>query len=391
MNYISRFLTLVNLPSFSIKNRLIPLEATRGIAAIIVLVHHFCLAFIPLKKEAMEGRWYYVFFNGTGAVYFFFVLSGFVLCWSYFHTGNLNQLKAGLFKRWPRLAIPVLVTTGSSFLLFYFGLYFFSAASTISGSSWLATFANSGWKVDFHPSLYDAIIQGLNTFITGEASYNSNLWTMKPEFMGSIVVFLLGTFISLALSFKYLVIGFFLFAIWGLGIYNYLIPFIVGVFLSALCAKHKFKINISTALTLIIIGLYLMGFTSPKMSYVWVDLIAFPSLLEKNIQLVINSLGAGLVLFSLMANAKIYGLLNGKFCYYLGKFSFPLYLVHALVICSFSSWVYLQLHQAELSSKIMLMILFILTFLVSVLASIPLVFFDQFWLKQLNRLFSTKY
>jgi peptidoglycan/LPS O-acetylase OafA/YrhL len=119
---MSTFIT--NIKTDLINRRLIPLEATRGIAAIIVLIHHFYLAFMPLKKEAMEGHWYYIFFNGTGAVYFFFVLSGFVLCWSYFHTGNLNLLKVALFKRLPRLAAPVLITTCTSFMLFYFGLYF---------------------------------------------------------------------------------------------------------------------------------------------------------------------------------------------------------------------------------------------------------------------------
>jgi peptidoglycan/LPS O-acetylase OafA/YrhL len=52
-------------------SRLIPLEATRGIAALIVVVHHFFLGFAPQvtgllpelrTPSSIIGNWYYVFF-----------------------------------------------------------------------------------------------------------------------------------------------------------------------------------------------------------------------------------------------------------------------------------------------------------------------------------------
>lgn len=191
-------------------NRLIPLEASRGIAATIVLAHHFLLAFFPVVEPRIIGRWYYVFVNGTGAVHFFFVLSGFVLCWAYFRTGEISRLKEGFIKRWPRLAAPVLITTITSFSLFYFNFYYFENAGKLSQSVWLSTFGGA-LKPDFHPSLFEAIKQGLTTFITGDPNYNINLWTMKPEFMGSMVVFTTAAFISLVLSYQFLLISFFCF------------------------------------------------------------------------------------------------------------------------------------------------------------------------------------
>jgi peptidoglycan/LPS O-acetylase OafA/YrhL len=211
---------------------------------------------------------------------------------------------------------------------------------------------------------------------------------MKPEFMGSIVVFLLGSFISVALSFKYLVIGFFLFAIWGLGIYSFLFPFITGIFLSAIFVKYKLKFPLPISLLIFIIGLYFLGFTSPKINYAWVTLITYPSLLATNIQIILNSLGAGFVISALMGNSKLYNLLDGKFCKSLGQISFPLYLVHALVICSFGSWVYIQLQQDGLPENINLLILFALCFIASLIAAYPLVSFDRIWLEQLNRRFT---
>lgn len=212
-------------------NRLIPLEASRGMAASIVIAHHFFLGFVPDYEPSIIGRWYYVFVNGTGAVHFFFVLSGFVLCWAYFNSGDVNRLKEGFFKRLPRLAGPVLLTTIASFFLFYFGAYYFEGASKISGSTWLASFGGA-LRPDFQPSLYEAIKQGLTTFVTGYANYNINLWTMKPEFIGSIIVFMAAAFITIVLSFNYLAITFLIFAIWAFGVYPDIFPFIAGIFLS---------------------------------------------------------------------------------------------------------------------------------------------------------------
>ena len=366
-------------------NRLIPLEASRGIAAAIVLIHHFLMSFVPPFEPRIIGRWYYVFVNGTGAVHFFFVLSGFVLCWAYFKTGDLNRLKEGFFKRLPRLAAPVLITTISSFFLFYFGLYYFESASKISESMWLSTFGFA-LKPDFHPSLYQAIFQGLSTFITGDANYNVNLWTMKPEFMGSMVVFITAAFISIVLSFEYLLISFFLLSIWALGIYSDIFPFMAGIFLSASLAKHGPRIKTPIAILAILFGVFLLGYAIPDKNYLWFKYLNYLEISPAKIEIITHSIGSSLVIFAIMTNSKIYDFLNNRFCNYLGVFSFPLYLVHTLVICSFASYVYLLFNQLDYSQNLELTALFGLTLAASILASIPLVIFDKYWLNRINRL-----
>ncbi|MBU3623775.1 acyltransferase [Polynucleobacter sp. AP-Latsch-80-C2] len=366
-------------------NRLIPLEASRGIAASIVIAHHFFLGFVPSYEPRIIGRWYYVFVNGTGAVHFFFVLSGFVLCWAYFNTADLNRLKEGFFKRLPRLAAPVLVTTIASFCLFYFGLYYFESASKISESTWLASFGGA-IRPGFEPSLYEAIRQGLTTFVTGDANYNINLWTMKPEFIGSMVVFMAAAFISIVLSFKYLGISFLLLSLWALGAYADVFPFVAGIFLSAAVVSSRPNVRLPIALVAVLLGIYLLGYAIPDKHYSWAKYLAYLDIRAGNIEIILHSIGACLIIFSIIGNSKIYKSLNGKFCNYLGVFSFPLYLVHTLVICSFSSLMYLLLNQEGYSNNLALSALLILTFAASVLASIPLVAFDNFWLKLVNRM-----
>jgi peptidoglycan/LPS O-acetylase OafA/YrhL len=79
----------------------------RGIAAGVVLVHHFLLEFLP----HLHGRNFpddpialvrtplFALINGSAAVAVFFVLSGFVLTVRAFEDGRAERLIVGIFKR----------------------------------------------------------------------------------------------------------------------------------------------------------------------------------------------------------------------------------------------------------------------------------------------------
>ena len=379
--------------------KLIPLEAMRGLAAIIVLIHHVLLGFAPYisgllpqarNANSLVGKWYFFLFNGTSSVIFFFTLSGFVLCWSYFNSGDQSNLLKAFFKRWPRLAGLVLMTTLSSYLIFKLGFYYYQPASLISKSTWLLNFGcptpycANGWAINFDASLLDAFTQGLTTFFTGNSSYNTNLWTMRLEFMGSIAVFLIAAFISLILSFNYLVIASIIFLIWALSANPYLVPFIAGIFLSAFLAKYKTRIGFNFALLLMIIGLYLLGYLIPEKDFAWVALIKYPSLDGDNIRIMINTIASVLIIFSIMTNEFIFNKFNGKLFAFLGKLSFPLYLVHTLVICSISSFSFITLHQFGFTDELIFIITFLITLFSSIIISLPLIYMDSIWLKKIN-------
>jgi peptidoglycan/LPS O-acetylase OafA/YrhL len=53
------------------------LEAAQGLASIVVVFHHFFLAFLLREKAELENTPHYFWVNGEAAVNFFFVLSGF--------------------------------------------------------------------------------------------------------------------------------------------------------------------------------------------------------------------------------------------------------------------------------------------------------------------------
>lgn len=383
--------------------RLIPLEAMRGLAAIVVLVHHVLLGFAPyisgLLPQARDtssfvGKWYFFLFNGTSSVTFFFTLSGFVLCWSYFNSGDKSHLLKAFFKRWPRLAGLVLITSLSSYLIFKLGFYYYEPASVISKSTWLFNFGcptpycADGWATRLEPSLLDAFTQGLTTFFTGNSTYNTNLWTMKLEFIGSIVVFLIAAFISQILSFNHLITASIIFLIWALSINPYLVPFIAGIFLSAIVAKYKTKIGLHLAISMIIFGVYLLSYLVPEKDFAWVGLIQYPTLIADNIRIIINTIASVLIILSIMTNDLIFNQINGRFFSFLGKLSFPLYLVHTLVICSISSFGFITMNHYGYKDELILILTFLITLSSSIIISLPLIYMDNFWLKKINHITS---
>ena len=176
----------------------VSLEAVRGLAAIVVVFWHSCLAFLPehtgtfpqYDNFSWQGSPLFVFLNGQSAVALFFVLSGYVLTRKYFSTGQLAGLVRGAIKRWPRFVGPVFVTILASYLMFRLDLYSFSQAGKQSGSPWLITF---GWEFsDPAPvvSLWRALKEATYAvFFREEALFDTSLWTMHPEFIGSFIAF----------------------------------------------------------------------------------------------------------------------------------------------------------------------------------------------------------
>lgn len=387
-------------------NRLIPLEAMRGLAAIIVLIHHVLLGFAPYisgllpqarSADSLVGKWYFFLFNGTSAVTFFFTLSGFVLCWAYFNSGDRHQLLKAFFKRWPRLVGLVLITTLASYLIFKLGFYYYHPASLISNSTWLANFGcptpycPDGWAIGFDPSLFEAFTQGITTFFTGNSSYNTNLWTMQQEFIGSIVVFLMAAFIALILSFNYLFSAAIIFSVWALSINPFMVPFVAGLFVSAIITKHKTKLALHYALLMMITGIYLLSYLIPEKDFAWVAHLQYPRLIVDNIRIIINTIASVLIIFAIMSNDFIFNKLNGRLFAFLGKLSFPLYLVHTLVICSISSLGFMTMHHYGYAHEQILIVTFLITIVSSIIICMPLIYIDALWLNKINHIVSKRY
>jgi peptidoglycan/LPS O-acetylase OafA/YrhL len=281
----------------------------------------------------------------------------------------------------------VLITTLASYCLFKLGAYHFSEAALLTKSPWLGTFAFAGWTPEFTPNIFKAIIQGITTFFSGDATYNSNLWTMRPEFLGSLVVFLLGALIVGIFSLQYVILLAPLFLVWALGSNVYFFPFILGLFLAAwMVSQSKTRtMGLAIALVFVAVGFYLLGYEIAAKDYAWTIFIKHPVLLVSNMKVVFHSVGAALIIYAVLLSPVFFQFLSGRAGFYLGKLSFPLYLVHTLVICSVSSYWFIRWEQSQSANFPILVATFVLTVIISILAAIPMIFLDGIWLKFINR------
>jgi len=373
----------------------VPLEAIRGVAAISVVSWHSMLGFFPEKSGefprfpdsgAIVGQAWFGLISGAAAIVLFFVLSGYVLTRRYFDTWDGGIILRGVLKRWPRLAGPVLVVIMASWALFALHGYNYVAAAEITKSPWLASFANASDK-PFTPGFFDALNQGVfATFFRGEAYYDSSLWTMRYEFGGSFIAF--GAALALGLfrgASKYLAAAALGILVIFLNFNSYVYtPFAVGVGLAYFLPKADAGTTwpALAAFGAVALAIYLFGFSGKSVGAYAI----FP-----------NSLGGAATNFHIIASLLLIsavehgprGLrsaLSGRVSAFLGALSFPIYLVHVLVLCSAGSAALLWANASGWSAEDARGLAIAVTISLSALAALPLVMFNERWVGVVNKI-----
>ena len=351
--------------------KLIHLEAARGIASLIVLVHHVVLAFAPGLKApfsagGLENMPIYLVLNGTAAVVFFFVLSGFVLTRRLHERFDSAYLAQALIKRLPRLMLPAGITILAGFVIIYHTPPYYKQAAMMTASPWLAHFAYGAAQFPREPMLSDALRQCLFVFLQfGDSYYNSNLWTMVMEFYGSLVVFALVAVLGVGRRGLGLVVALHLGAVLAIILWGQ--PLMVGFPLGSLiaCLHHRRPQLFHPARWLVV----LMGVTA----------LACYSVEDKTAFL----LGASLSLYLLLSPGRVQQAMARRFGAALGTLSFPLYLVHMLVIMAVTSPVFLAFPVESYAARLALTLP--VTLGAATLCALPLVWLEARWLRLLNR------
>lgn len=317
------------------------LETLRGLAALSVLLWHTMLGFFPDRsgifpslptENALSGSLLYCLMNGTAAVGFFFVLSGFVLTRHYFVAGEPDFLLRNAIKRWPRLALPVVLVVLLSWALFHFSLYRFEEAAKYTQSPWLSRFAYA-YAVPFKVDFLDALGQGLFlTFFRGDSYYDSNLWTMRYELIGSFMAFGMAFVIGPHAN---ILTKLYLVAVIAVIIHfttqEWYITFPVGVLMAVLLPDRTTRLPLWISLVGIAVALYLAGYSMVDRGVFHPMYIAFarpPS------SIYVWTVAAVALIVSVSLNGRIRAILSTKVGTFFGWISFPLYLVHIPILCS---------------------------------------------------------
>lgn len=337
----------------NMKNR--SADGLRGVAAFSVAIMHFIAAFLPMvlhntypaifaENKSPDTAFKIVtsplatlFYNGHLAVLIFFVLSGYVLTLPYFDApgGAMLTLKKRLWSRYLRLNIPIAGATLLSFAVYKFGLYSNVQASEISGSFI--------WLKSFYPNDISSVVAAKDAFydsiVNGDGKLIPPLWTLKIEFIGSI--FLLLFYISKPPSktlVPSLLVFFLLYVLFGQdSIYYYAIFF--GSYLHTSPASSKFA--------LFAVGLYFGSFQLNSIAYDFLPSTALNGHDAWEKAAFYRTIGAVLITAAVVKGfgARFFG---SKAIQFLGKISFSLYLIHFIILCSLSSYLYIHSQQSPL-------------------------------------------
>lgn len=244
--------------------------------------------------------------------------------------------------------------------------HFFKNVSTadLTGSAqWLAAFWN--FPASFGQALYEG---GYGAFFAGQNSYNTNLWTMQYELFGSFLVFMI------LLLFGRLSARWLIYLMLCLAFYNtYYLAFIVGVILSDLWVNRPqwwSQFEGKTGWLAVVLGLILGGWPNASIPgtlfYPLTTLNA--DALHLPLSVFAHIIGATLIVIGAVALKPVRWVLELRPAQYLGRISFSMYLLHLLVIGSYSSYLFTHLPKQlpySVSFVIMLMASLIILFIAS--------------------------
>jgi peptidoglycan/LPS O-acetylase OafA/YrhL len=332
-------------PASEVEGKNFAAEGLRGLAALNVYFSHFFLAFFPLgftnllpglqtspavdstMERLLRLPFASLLWNGNFAVCVFFVLSGFVLSKPYYAGKRLEALRDRYLKRYLRLSIPIAASVLIGFAVMKLHLLHNLPASTISHSDWLKQ------QFAFAPSFSWAVRELVyRSIFLGEFDYNSPLWTMHVEFIGSLITFAFYTLMPVGVwrqALHYII------AIACICLFLphdavYYLAFLLGGLVWAIP-----KPRAAIAWTLLAVGLYFGAFQLGRPFTLWIN--ALPNLEFYSSKNFYNVLGAFFLLWS-MRGGLLDRFLACAPLRHLGRISFSLYLTHFFVLTTFSCW-----------------------------------------------------
>lgn len=325
--------------------RIRALDGLRGLAAVVVILHHVLLVdnwfanalltFEAYPSDDWKAIVYFtplhIFFAGTEAVLVFFMLSGIVLVRAF---PGFTSLSVSYFvSRLTRLYLPI---WGS--IVFALLLTFARPDRVPPGISWWLL--GNYQTVTAEGVLTDS--EQLNTLLVESAvliNYsdlysnwlNSSLWSMKIEIVASILLFVF------VLGSKRPVVFLVLFAaaVFLLDldpVIRQYLQFLMFFAAGAWLAVSKIRASRWVADGLIVFSV--LAFTTP-----WMLRGASSPLASGGIELLLGLVGAIALGFGVLGDSSFKKLLETRPFQYLGSRSYSIYLVHAPVVTLVGFWV----------------------------------------------------
>lgn len=352
-------------------NREVWLDRVKGIACVIVFLNHFFLTFgytcLGLNKVVLQ-RPFSVLVNGNYAVCLFLLISAYVISVPIYRQKDFGKVQQTMFKRYPRLMLPVFFSSVISYILYTLGGYFNQEAGVALGNQWLM-------------GKYQEPLTFKNLFLTslirvwwnGDVSFNAPFWMLQILFFGTF----LAVIVTMITATEKRYMGGIILAMLAL-IYTYLssyyLCFILGTLLAWLKCRTNFQEKWKQSKIFLGINIILLigAFCLPGYSSIVIKVMAyiFPENTFVCNGSFYNIVGSFLLIFSLMGMERVKDCFEkSKILNAISQISFSVYLVHWPIVCSLSCFLYLKLQEMNIEKNIVCTIIFVITVVVVVIVA----------------------
>lgn len=330
------------------------IDALKGLAAIMVFMGHFMLAF-PLLQNLKEIPVIKEFVNGLFPVHTFILLAGFSLCCSLQNKDPQRSIATLVAKRYFRFVVPLVIPTLLAFVLCNCGWGSNQQWGEVIQSDWMKQFLppSASFK-DLFRSLFYAPVM-ITPLI-------NPLWMLKYIFIGTFlaVPFYIGTREIRKRWVKY------------------------GLILMFMLLLSKVTIFYTSMLAGVLT--YYIYQENVKLSYMGLlCLVAFCGLTFLSFGN-IDSVRAFLFVVGFTLFPKSQAILTNKVCLWLGSISFEIYLLHSLVICSLGCYMALTMENAFLSVCCILVSCIIVVFACSYMLSKADLWLNTYMVRTIDKL-----
>lgn len=372
------------VPAQRTRQRVDYLDGLRGWGALMVLMSHLvanCLATQApylayradiFRADLAQGHWASIGVglllrlasDGHLAVMIFFTLSGFALGINQLNARSRNLPQAAA-ARYFRLMLPILAASLLAYAFMAAGLLHNLAAAEALGrpGSWLT----QSFRAD--PSLPGALRFALwDVFFNYRplASYNSSLWTMPIEMLGSMAIYgYLGIYRASGRVY-WRVLGLLTLVLYVL--LPELACFFVGLMLAEeVSARTGEAVAPRRAATPLRRFAPLAAFA-----------LAFAASVFLRGNNWLTSLLAACIVLSVVHSNLLRGFFSNGLSMFLGRISFPLYLVHIVFVCSWSAYLLMALPRIGGSEALALAFNFVSTVMICVAAAVAFLPVESF-------------
>lgn len=306
------------------QDRLHFLDSSRGLAALVVFISHFILFFYPgLNSTWLASTPFHIFWDGSTAVIFFFIHSGFILTYR-LQQRNFNLTSSSylafVWRRIFRIYPVFLFVLSGMFLLLKSGYFSFNPAGSAS------TPLNLYWK--FESGIMDVLKQALLVIRIPNDPVMRLLpqdWSLSIEIAVSL---LLPALFVLHSKHSAMLLCLIYISVQLLSLDPFVFDFALGIsivkfypFFRSWWQNQKTIFTKSLVLISAILLCTSSHFLNPTISN-FLDLILIHT----------NAWGCSFFLLMLLSSSRIQKLLNIRLLVLQGKSSYSIYLVHLTLL-----------------------------------------------------------